>query len=81
MTPPKDTITSPVLKSLRPRHSRAATGIGAITAFVFFLGGLYLMGQASSATGSEFWVFLAGILSCSFAFFIPLEFLRWFDGA
>lgn len=81
MTPPEDVITTPVLTNPRTRHSSTATAISAVSALVFFLGGLYLMGQASSATGSEFWVFLAGILSSSFAFFIPLEFLRWFDGA
>jgi len=81
MTPPDGAITEPILNNRPVRHSRVATAIGAVSAFLFFLGGLYLMGQAPSATGAEFWVFLAGILSCSFAFFIPLEFLRWFDGA
>lgn len=81
MTRPEEAITSPVLNNPRARHSRTATAISAVSALIFFLGGLYLMGQAPSATGSEFWVFLAGILSSSLAFFIPLEFLRWFDGA
>jgi len=80
MTPPNEVITAPVLTGKCARHGRSATVIGAASALLFFIGGLFLMGQASAATGSEFWVFLAGILSCSFAFFIPLEALRWFDG-
>jgi len=79
MTPPDEVITAPILTSKRARHGRSATVIGVASAFLLFMGGLYLLGHATSAIGSEFWVFLAGILVCSLAFSIPLEALRWFD--
>jgi hypothetical protein len=65
----------------RPRSGKAVTVVGVTVSLLFFFGGLLLMGYASSWVGFEFWSFLAGILSCSFALFIPTSIIGWIDGA
>lgn len=80
MTASDDTTTEPILSGRPARRSRIATATGGVSALAFFFVGLYLMGQAPVTAGAEFWLFLSGVLCCSFAFFIPLELLRWFEG-
>ncbi|TXK04502.1 hypothetical protein FVP60_07370 [Microbacterium mitrae] len=57
------------------------TVVSFVIAFAFFIGGMFLLGRSVSVTGAEFWVFAAGIVSCAFAYVIPMHILRLFDGA
>ncbi len=50
-----------------------------IVSFVLFVGGIWLLGAAFSATGYELLVFFAGILCSTLGIFIPVHILKRID--
>jgi hypothetical protein len=52
---------------------------GFIVSFLLFVGGIWLLGAAFSATGYEALVFFAGIVCSAIGIFIPVHILKRID--
>lgn len=50
-----------------------------IVSFLLFVGGIWLLGAAFSATGYELLVFFGGILCSTLGIFIPFQLLKRID--